>query len=190
MIQIINKTDNYKITCSQCDSEFTYNFKDITKNYYEQKIIVCPCCGSKELHSRREKLQINNDQNSYIKTIQILSRPEYLDWIISKFYDGVGVNYQEERILKETFKPYWRPDIGVKELLELKDKYNLSDLDLKCIDTIDGFTESIECGGIMSFDGYGEFIIGDERLPITKFTVDECKEMESKGCQYVFWYNK
>lgn len=56
MIKIIKeKPENYTMTCSHCDCKFTYALEDLKKNYYEEFIIKCPCCGVVLYHSNRLK---------------------------------------------------------------------------------------------------------------------------------------
>ena len=56
MIKIINsKPDKYVIVCERCDCKFSYELSDVKKNYYEQEIVVCPCCNTEQLHSKRER---------------------------------------------------------------------------------------------------------------------------------------
>ncbi len=127
------------------------------------------------------------------KAIEILIKPEYLQLIIDKFKSEDKPNYEQhvkEVALREAFSPYWRTDMSITKLLEIRDTYKLSDLDLECLYTIDEFTEHIEYGGIISYDGQGNFIIDDKRIPVRKFTVKECKEMQKQGCEYVLWYNR
>ena len=126
----------------------------------------------------------------YSEAIKILSKPEYLELIMSKFYDGVGYSYSEESILKEVFKPYWKPGVDVKELVRLRDKYKLDDFELECLIVIDDFIDDVKYGGIMVFDGHGEFVVGKKRVPVREFTAEECLEMKAKGCEFVLWYNK
>lgn len=132
-------------------------------------------------------------EERFHKAINILLEPEYLQLIIDKFKSEDKPGFEKhvrECILREAFNPYWRLDIGLDQLLEARTKYKLSDFELECLDTIESFTESIECGGIMSCDGQGEFILKRKRIPVKEFTVAECKKMQAKGCKYVLWYNK
>lgn len=56
MIEIIKeKPEKYIMICSHCDCKFSYDLKDLKTNYYCQTIILCPCCNTDLLHSKRER---------------------------------------------------------------------------------------------------------------------------------------
>ena len=152
--------------------------EDYSEEYWKRNRIINTlwCCIYREEKAR--------------KAIEVLSDPKYLEALKSIFYDGVGYKYPEESYLKDAFKPYWRADISMQELLEAKDKHNFSDFELDCLIPINDFIEDIECGGIMNCDGHGEFVVKKKRIPVRQFTTEECEKMQKKGCEYVLWYNK
>lgn len=155
------------------------NHKDIDYDTFNKALNHLWCCGYRE--------------EEYKQAIDILSSPEYLQVIMDKFNSEELSGYAKHEknvILRRAFEPYWRPEIGIKELIRLRDKYKLDDFELGCLILIDDFIRHIECGGIMSFDGHGKFVIGKRRLPIREFTVKECRKMKIKGCTFVLWYNK
>lgn len=156
--------------------------KEYSDEYWERNKIITKlwCCIYREEKAR--------------KAIEVLIKPEYLQLIVDKFKSEDKPSYEQhikEVALREAFSPYWRTDMSITKLLEIRDTYKLSDLDLECLLTIDDFIEHIECGGIMSCDGQGEFVLNKKKkVPVRDFTVEECKKMQKKGCEYVLWYNK
>ena len=40
---------------SYCDCKFSYDLKDLKTDYYCQAKVLCPCCGTDLLHSKRER---------------------------------------------------------------------------------------------------------------------------------------
>ncbi len=153
--------------------------KEYSEEYWERNKLLntLRCCIYREEEAR--------------KAIEVLSDPKYIEALKSIFYDGVGYNSIEERFLKYAFKPYWRADISMQELVEAKEKYNFSDFELECLIPINDFIEDIECHGIMDCDGHGEFVLNKKkRTPVRDFTIEECEKMQKKGCEYALWYNK
>lgn len=56
MIEIIkSKPDKFIIICDHCDCKFSYDLSDVKKDYYEQERVICPCCKTGQLHSKRER---------------------------------------------------------------------------------------------------------------------------------------
>lgn len=155
--------------------------KEYSEEYWERNRIINTlwCCIYREEKAR--------------KAIEILIEPEYLQLIIDKFKSEDNHSYVQhvkEVALREAFSPYWRTDMNIAELLEIRNTYNLSNFDLECLIPIDDFIDDIECHGIMYCDGHGEFVFKKKRVPIRKFTIEECEKMKKKGCEFVCWYNK
>lgn len=62
MINIIkNQPKNYKIKCSHCDCEFSYELTDLKRDYYSAFYVICPCCKNNEKHNNRLRDEISND---------------------------------------------------------------------------------------------------------------------------------
>lgn len=56
MIEIIKpKPKKYIMNCDYCDCKFYYELTDVCKDYYCQEKVYCPCCGTGQLHSKRER---------------------------------------------------------------------------------------------------------------------------------------
>jgi NAD-dependent SIR2 family protein deacetylase len=54
MINIIRqgrvKKLKYQITCSTCETEFTYEREDIVSDFREGDFVLCPCCKESIMH--------------------------------------------------------------------------------------------------------------------------------------------
>lgn len=53
MIKVIKENTHFRMICTHCDSEFTYDLSDVFVDAYREACVICPCCKEKIGHSFR-----------------------------------------------------------------------------------------------------------------------------------------
>ena len=96
-------------------------------------------------------------------------------------------------VYREKCQPYWDDNdalYSVKALKKTPEMRPFSDLDRKCLMTINEFKSDCECGGIMDSDGFGYYATDKEVSNIEANPSAFVKGIIREDFTHVCWYNK
>ena len=96
-------------------------------------------------------------------------------------------------VYREKCQPYWDDNdalYSVKALKKTPEMRPFSDLDRKCLMTINEFKSYCKCGGIMDSDGFGYYATDKEVSNIEASPSAFVKGIIREDFTHVCWYNK
>ena len=96
-------------------------------------------------------------------------------------------------VYREKCQPYWDDNDALYTVNALKKTPEMrpfSDLDRKCLMTINEFKSDCECGGIMDSDGFGYYATDKEVSNIEANPSAFVKGIIREDFTHVCWYNK
>lgn len=95
-------------------------------------------------------------------------------------------------VYREKCQPYWDDNdalYSVKALKKTPEMRPFSDLDRKCLMTINEFKSYCKCGGIMDSDGFGYYATDKEVSNIEASPSTFAKGIIREDFTHVCWYN-
>ena len=122
---------------------------------------------------------------------EITSIIEENDKILKEISDADDGNSWE--MYRTKCQPYWDDNdalYSVKALKKTPEMRPFSDLDRKCLMTINEFESYCKCGGIMDSDGFGHYATDKEVSNIEASPSAFVKGIIREDFTHVCWYNK
>ena len=122
---------------------------------------------------------------------EITSIIEENDKILKEISDADDGNSWE--VYREKCQPYWDDNDALytaKALKKTPEMRPFSDLDRKCLMTINEFKSDCECGGIMDSDGFGYYATDKEVSNIEASPNAFRQGIIREDFTHVCWYNK
>ena len=121
---------------------------------------------------------------------EITSIIEENDKILKEISDADDGNSWE--VYREKCQPYWDDNDALyvaKSMKKTPEMRPFSDLDRKCLMTINEFKSDCECGGIMDSDGFGYYATDKEVSNIEASPSAFVKGIIREDFTHICWYN-